>query len=241
MRGGSSLCTLHGCATGSVILANGASIDQVWRLRTQYSITWPISRSLFLSARHNCGCHQEGDVCPGGRSLGGSRESKDACVRGRQCRKVIAKPCKSERVSNQRSRSNSVVDAATSVTSVRSASPEVPCASVSYMLSAIQKTISDALSSVTSTREPQVLKRPPSNISSPPHDPAASPTAAHMPQPQSGTSSTKGTRRKEGRKATEYLRKHLGAEEIEDDLIVVRLSQSTISGAKEMVWETIAY
>jgi hypothetical protein len=108
---------------------------------------------------------------------------------------------------------------------------------VSYMLSTLQKTFSDALSSLTSTKEPKLLKRPSSDISTPPNDPAIFPPAAHMPPSRSSTSSKTDTKRHKGGKATEFLRRHFDVPGEEDDPIEVRLSQS--NGLKEILCDLI--
>jgi hypothetical protein len=108
-----------------------------------------------------------------------------------------------------------------------------PVLNVSFMLSTLQKTFSDALSSFTSTKEPTLLNRPSSDIPTPPNDTAISPTAAHMPPLRSSTSSKTDTKRHKGGKATEFLRRHFDAAGDQDDPIEVRLSQ--LNGSKKSV------
>jgi hypothetical protein len=105
------------------------------------------------------------------------------------------------------------------------------------MLSTLQKTFSDALSSLTSTKEPKLLKRPSSDISTPPNDPAIFPPAAHMPPPRSSTSSKTDTKRHKGGKVTEFLSRHFDVPGEVDDPIEVRLSQS--NGFKELLCDLI--
>jgi hypothetical protein len=93
---------------------------------------------------------------------------------------------------------------------------------VSYMISTIQKTLSGAFSSLTSTKEPKLLKRPPTHISSQPDDPATSPQTAPMPQKRQSTPSIRNTKRQKGGKAAQFLSKRLKEGEEEDDPIEVR-------------------
>ncbi|ERF74852.1 hypothetical protein EPUS_03236 [Endocarpon pusillum Z07020] len=74
------------------------------------------------------------------------------------------------------------------------------------MFSTIQKTLSDVLSSLTSSKEPpRLLQRPTSDVQSLSNDPARSPATARMPHSRSNTSSNTDTKPQKGAKATQFL------------------------------------
>ncbi len=104
-------------------------------------------------------------------------------------------------------------------------SRQLPCLStyLNYMISTIQKTVSGAFPSWTSTKEPKLLKRPPTHPSSEPNAPATSSPAAPMPQKRASTLPHKVTKRPRGTKAADWLRKNFSTAEEENDPIEVRL------------------
>ncbi|KAF7502505.1 hypothetical protein GJ744_005642 [Endocarpon pusillum] len=74
------------------------------------------------------------------------------------------------------------------------------------MFSTIQKTVSDVLSSLTSSKEPpRLLQRPTSDVQSLSNDPARSPATARMPYSRSNTSSNTDTNPPKGAKAAQFL------------------------------------
>ena len=91
------------------------------------------------------------------------------------------------------------------------------------MISTIHKTLSGAFSSLTSTKEPKLLRRPPADISYHPNDPATSTQAAHMPQKRPSTPINSNAKKPRGSKAKEFIGKHLKELEEEEDPIEVRL------------------
>lgn len=95
------------------------------------------------------------------------------------------------------------------------------------MVSILQK-LSDAVPSFTSIKEPKLVKRSSSHISTQPNDPATFPTAARMPLSSSSTSSSKDGKQRKGAKAKDFLKKHFSLVEADDDLVEVRVSQFTI-------------
>lgn len=98
----------------------------------------------------------------------------------------------------------------------------------SYMISAVHRKISEALSSFTFTKQPKLLKRPSPDISSQPDDPTRSPPEASMPYSRSSKSSNTSTKRPSGGKATEFLNENFGAGGEEDDPIEVQSLDSQI-------------
>jgi hypothetical protein len=100
---------------------------------------------------------------------------------------------------------------------------------VIYMLSTLHKKFSAAISPFTSTKEPKLLKRPSSDISSQPDDPATPPTTmARMPHHPRPSASLFADTRPEGvGKAKAFVRQEFSADEI-DDPIEVRSSHITI-------------
>lgn len=100
-----------------------------------------------------------------------------------------------------------------------------------YMLSAFQKTLSGAFSSFASVKEPKLLKRPSSDISSQPNDPARSPPEASMPHSRSSTSSKRG-------KAEEFLSKNFNGAGRQDDPVEVQSqnSQFLLLNARCTLW-----
>lgn len=93
---------------------------------------------------------------------------------------------------------------------------------VTCMFSAIRGTISGALSSFPSFREPIHPKRLSSDISTQSDDPAILPLPAHMPYSRSTTYSNTDTKRRKGAKATEFLNEHFNPAGNDDDPIEVR-------------------
>jgi hypothetical protein len=98
------------------------------------------------------------------------------------------------------------------------------------MFSNLQRTFSAAIAPFTSTKEPKLLKRPSSDISSQPDDPATPPiTKARMPHPRPSIPANTDTRKKGEGKAKAFMQQNFSAAEI-DDPIEVRSSNITIRG-----------
>lgn len=99
----------------------------------------------------------------------------------------------------------------------------------SHMISSFHKTVSDALSSFTSSaKEPKLLKRPLFVKSSEPDDSAAFGSTALTPRSQSVTSSKTHRQRKKESIATQFVQKYFNATGDEDDPIVVCFSKIKI-------------
>jgi hypothetical protein len=100
------------------------------------------------------------------------------------------------------------------------------------MFSDFQRKFTAVIAPFTSTKVPKLLKRPSSDISSEPDDPATPPiTKARMPHSQPIISANTDTRTKGEGKAKAFMQQNFSAAEIEDP-IEVRSSNITIRWMK---------